>query len=204
MDITEKVSLGTTTVAFRFRDGVLICADSRTSSDTRIVNRVSRKLAKLTDRIVIAVSGSLADTKFLHRTVQRLVYDHELALGRPCAVRTAAGLFSLFNHTYKSVLQAGILVGGHDADGYHCFKVGLGGTVTEAENVMSGSGSTYIMGMMDSDYRVGMTEEEAVAFAKKLVRHAALRDGSSGGVIRWVILKDGAIHGDIGDYEQLL
>ena len=69
---------------------------------------------------------------------------------------------------------------------------------------MSGSGSTYIMGMMDSDYRPGMVEEEAIAFAKKLVKHAALRDGSSGGVIRWVLLKDGAIHGDMGDYEQLL
>jgi 20S proteasome subunit beta 1 len=57
---------------------------------------------------------------------------------------------------------------------------------------IGGSGSSYIYGLMDSLYRENMTREECKEFCKKCISHAMARDGSSGGVIRLVIIdKDG-------------
>jgi 20S proteasome subunit beta 1 len=55
---------------------------------------------------------------------------------------------------------------------------------------IGGSGSTYIYGLVDSDFRAGMNEEEALTLVKKAVSHAMARDGSSGGVIRTVVVKE--------------
>jgi len=41
---SQKVALGTTIMAVSFKDGVVLAADSRTSSGVYIANRVSDKL----------------------------------------------------------------------------------------------------------------------------------------------------------------
>ena len=55
-----------------------------------------------------------------------------------------------------------------------------------------GSGSAYIYGFCDKNWRPGMSEAECQAFVVRCVGHALARDGSSGGCIRTVsITKDG-------------
>lgn len=53
----------TTIIAVEFADGVVVGADSRTSAGTFVVNRVSDKLTKVSDRIYCCRSGSAADTQ---------------------------------------------------------------------------------------------------------------------------------------------
>ena len=56
---------------------------------------------------------------------------------------------------------------------------------------MCGSGSSYLYGYVDDQYRPDMTREELVAFIQKGVELAIFRDSSSGGCIRMVdITKD--------------
>lgn len=49
---------------------------------------------------------------------------------------------------------------------------------------MSGSGSTFIWGYFDANYKPNMTKEEAIEFVKSAISLACYRDGSSGGIIR--------------------
>lgn len=46
------------------------------------------------------------------------------------------------------------------------------------------------MGLIDAEYKPGMKEEECRAMCKKWVSHAMTRDGSSGGVIRTMVIKE--------------
>ncbi len=46
-----------------YKDGVVLGADSRTSTGSYIANRVTDKLTRLTDRIYVCRSGSAADTQ---------------------------------------------------------------------------------------------------------------------------------------------
>lgn len=41
---------------------------------------------------------------------------------------------------------------------------------------------------MDAEFRENMTKEEAQQFVRKAISHAMARDGSSGGVIRMVVI----------------
>ena len=50
-------------MAVEFDDGVIIGADSRTTTGAYIANRVTDKLTKVTDRIYCCRSGSAADTQ---------------------------------------------------------------------------------------------------------------------------------------------
>ena len=72
-----EVSMGTTIMALPFQDGVVVCADSRTSTGTYVANRVSDKLVQLSDKIYCCRSGSAADTQaltdYVHYYLQQLV-----------------------------------------------------------------------------------------------------------------------------------
>lgn len=62
---------------------------------------------------------------------------------------------------------------------------------------IGGSGSTYIYGLVDSLYREGMSRQECIDFVKKVISHAMARDGSSGGVIRLVIIDESGVEKEV-------
>ena len=51
-------------------------------------------------------------------------------------------------------------------------------------SILSGSGSAYISGYCDANYRPDMTQAECEEFVRNAISLAISRDGSSGGVIR--------------------
>lgn len=72
------------------------------------------------------------------------------------------------------------------------FCIPLGGALVQQPFAIGGSGSTYIYGYCDANYKEGMTKAECQAFVKNALALAMARDGSSGGVIRLVTVdKDG-------------
>ena len=57
---------------------------------------------------------------------------------------------------------------------------------------MSGSGSTFVWGFFDANFKKNMSKAEAIDFLKSCIALACYRDGSSGGCIRLMdITKDG-------------
>ena len=108
-------------------------------------------------------------------------------------VKTAATLFRKFCYDYKDQLMAGIIVAGWDEyNGGQVYSVPIGGTMVRQPYAIGGSGSTFIYAYCDATYKPGMTGEECRAFVKKALSLAMSRDGSSGGVIRTVMItKDG-------------
>jgi hypothetical protein len=47
-----------------------------------------------------------------------------------------------------------------------------------------GSGSSYIYGFVDANFRPGMSRDECLAFVRAALSHAMARDGSSGACVR--------------------
>lgn len=68
------------------------------------------------------------------------------------------------------------------------YSIPLGGSLHKQPFAIGGSGSTYIYGYCDANWKEGMTEEEGIAFVRGALREAIKWDGSSGGVIRMVVL----------------
>ncbi|CAH8477792.1 unnamed protein product [Heterobilharzia americana] len=189
----KGISTGTTLFACEYDGGVVIGADSRTSSGTYVVNRVTDKLTQLTKSIYCCRSGSAADTQTIADMVRYKLDFHRLEMDREPTVLEAAMSCRHFCYNYRDDLTAGIIVAGWDYElGGQIYSIPLGGMLVRQPTVIGGSGSTYIYGYFDQNFRKGMTKEECVDFVRNGVALAINRDGSSGGCIRLAIIsKDG-------------
>lgn len=98
----------------------------------------------------------------------------------------------------KDKMMAGLICGGWDPYlGGQVFEIPLGGTIMPQKFALGGSGSTYIYGLVDETYREGMSKSECKDFVKNAIAHAMARDGSSGGVIRLVVIDQGGIEKEV-------
>lgn len=185
-----EINLGTTVMAVKYANGVIMGADTRTSSGIFVVNRASDKLTPLSKSIYCCRSGSAADTQALAAMVRSQLESHSVQLGRAPTVKTAATLFQRLCYENKDKLSASILVAGFDEiNGGVVYSLPLGGALVQQNYAISGSGSTFIYGFCDANYRENMSEEEALKFVKNAIAHSMHRDGSSGGNIRTLVLK---------------
>ncbi|KAH8396975.1 hypothetical protein KR215_007088 [Drosophila sulfurigaster] len=193
-DFTDTpVSTGTTIMAVEFDGGVVIGADSRTSSGAYVANRVTDKLTQISDKIYCCRSGSAADTQAIADIVAYSLNYHRNQTNKEPLVWEAASEFRNYCYNYRDSLLAGIIVAGWDEErGGQVYSVPLGGMLTHEACTIGGSGSSFIYGFVREHYREGMPKEECVDFVKKAVQHAIFHDGSSGGVVRiGIITKDG-------------
>jgi len=208
-------------MAVEFDGGVVIGADSRTSSGAYVANRVTDKLTRITDKVYCCRSGSAADTQAIADIVAYSLNYHENQTNKEALVFEAASEFRNYCYSYRESLLAGIIVAGWDAQrGGQVYSIPLGGMLTRESCTIGGSGSSFIYGFVREHYRPNMQLEECVAFVKKggckihrknqiirpfiahililfqslptAVQHAIYHDGSSGGVVRiGIITKDG-------------
>lgn len=182
-----EVSTGTTIMAIPTAEGVVLGADSRVSTGTYVANRVSDKIAQMSDHIFACRSGSAADTQALTDYVKFYLQQLSVETGRPPRVKTAAHLMQRLCYENKDNLMAGVIVAGWDpVDGGSVYSIPLGGTCLKVPFALSGSGSTYIYGLVDSEYNDSLSLQDARTLVKKAISHAMARDGSSGGIIRTV------------------
>ncbi|KXZ44844.1 hypothetical protein GPECTOR_61g797 [Gonium pectorale] len=186
---SDAVSLGTSIMAVTFDGGVILGADSRTSTGNYVANRVADKITPLSDNVYTLRSGSAADTQAIASHVQHFVAQHQAEEGDHISVKTVANLVKMMAYNNKDNLQAGLIVAGFDKhEGGQVYSISLGGTITRAPFAISGSGSTYINGFVDKNWRDNMTEQEAMDFVTRALKYAMTWDASSGGCIRTVTI----------------
>lgn len=190
----QEVSTGTTIMAVEFDGGVVIGADSRTTTGAYIANRVTDKLTKIHERIFCCRSGSAADTQAIAEAVSYQLGFHSIELDEPPLVQTAANLFKQMCYRYREELMAGIIVAGWDKRrGGQVYTVPMGGMLVRQPVSVGGSGSSYIYGFIDSNYKTGMTKEECLRFTADALALAMERDGSSGGVVRLAAITEAGL-----------
>eukprot|EP01128_Nolandella_sp_AFSM9_P011821 TRINITY_DN8737_c0_g1_i1.p2 TRINITY_DN8737_c0_g1~~TRINITY_DN8737_c0_g1_i1.p2 ORF type:complete len:214 (+),score=52.47 TRINITY_DN8737_c0_g1_i1:45-686(+) len=190
---TSEHMTGTSIMAVEYDGGVVMGADSRTSTGQYVANRVSDKITSVTEKIYVCRSGSAADTQAISDFVKYYMDMHEMEIGEEPMVRTASTLVQRLIYQNKNAFMAGMIVAGWDEDrGGQVFSIPLGGARVRQPFAIGGSGSTYIYAHCDATYKPKMTKEECLEFVQNALALAMARDGSSGGVIRTVIInKDG-------------
>ncbi|KAJ7781398.1 nucleophile aminohydrolase [Mycena metata] len=186
-----EVNLGTSIMAVQFSNGVVIGADSRTTTGSYIANRVTDKLTHVHDRVYCCRSGSAADTQAVADMVTYYMQLYSQSTGTPPPVHTAASVFQKICYENKDQLSAGIIVAGWDKEvGPSVYNIPLGGGLFRQPWAIGGSGSTYVYGYCDATYQEGWGRDETVNFVKNTLALAMSRDGSSGGVIRMCVITE--------------
>lgn len=78
----------------------------------------------------------------------------------------------------------GMMLAGWDKRGPGLYYVDSEGNRTPGKVFSVGSGSVFAFGVLDSDYRWDLTDEEAYELGRRSIYHATHRDAYSGGIIR--------------------
>jgi 20S proteasome subunit beta 1 len=192
--MTAEHDMGTSIIAVEYKGGVVMGADSRTSTGNYVANRVSDKITAIHDKIFVCRSGSAADTQAISDFVTYYLDMHSTELGGLPLVNTAANLVQQMIYHNKDALLASMICAGWDsALGGQVYCIPLGGVRMRQPFAIGGSGSTYIYGWCDAEFKEGMNKEEALAFVRNALALAMARDGSSGGVIRTVVISEDKI-----------
>lgn len=79
-DLFGEHMMGTSIMAVEFEGGVVLGADSRTTTGAYIANRVTNKITPVADRIFCCRSGSAADTQTIADYVSYFLEMHSCAL----------------------------------------------------------------------------------------------------------------------------
>lgn len=92
-------------MAINFKDGVILGADSRTTTGAYIANRVTDKLTQVHDTIWVCRSGSAADTQAVADIVQYHLGMYDITNNEKPTTQTAAAIFQELCYSNKDALS---------------------------------------------------------------------------------------------------
>ncbi len=189
-----RLKTGTTTVGLLCKEAVVLAADMRATAGNLIVDKRVDKVVPVTERIAVTTSGSVSDLQLLLKYLKAELKLKRIQTGRGVTVKESAHLLSAWVYTILRS-QMGVchfVLGGYDTEA-KLYDIYPDGSLTEVNDfVASGSGSVIAYGLLEDQYKEGMTIEQGVQLALKAVNAALQRDSASGnGINIFVITKEG-------------
>jgi len=194
MTETKTLETGTTTLGLIAKDAVVIAADSKSTIGYMVESKMARKVFPLDDHIGMTIAGNVGDALMVVRILKAQFKLFKLDRG-PITTKAAATLLSniLQGNKYYPYLNMFVL-GGYDVNGPGIYSFDpVGGFDNHDKFYSTGSGSPFVYGILEANYKENMDVDDAVALAVKSVRSAIERDIGSGGrmIIVAVIDKNG-------------
>ncbi|XP_078497471.1 proteasome subunit beta type-11-like [Lissotriton helveticus] len=183
---------GTTTLAFTFRHGVIVAADTRASCGPLVACPFAEKVHPVHSHLLATTSGSSADCATWVRVLARECRLYELRHGHRLTVAGAAKLLSTMLYRFRGtdVCVASTLCG-WDRNGPALYYVYSDGSRLQGHLFSVGSGSPYAYGVLDAGYHHEMSVPEAYDLAQRAVSHATHRDAYSGGNVDLYHVQEG-------------
>ncbi|KXS15015.1 N-terminal nucleophile aminohydrolase [Gonapodya prolifera JEL478] len=179
-----NIAKGTTTLAFKYQGGVIVCVDSRATAGSYIASGTVKKVIEINPYLLGTMAGGAADCSYWERELGRRCRLYELRNKERISVAAASKLLCNMVLGYKGMgLSMGTMVTGWDKTGPGLVYVDSDGQRLKADLFSVGSGSTYAYGILDNGYHFDMSEEEALELGRRAIYHAGCRDAYSGNTI---------------------
>jgi len=203
MDAELKNSIlktGTTILGIVCKDGVVMAADRQITAGNFVMSKTERKVFQANDYLVMSGCGVAGDIQRVPKILSAELKLKELRSKSRPNVRQAASL--LVNINYSGIRQpsmipqqAGFLIAGFNEDGTtELYSIEPAGSLIKVEDYDAnlGSGMPYVLGLLERQYKKGMTIKEGIELAKEAIKSSTQRDTGSGyGIDVFAITKDG-------------
>ena|SRR3989344_361518 len=192
---------GTTLVGIVCKDGIVMASDRQSTVGSSLVySKNSKKTRPINDYLVIAGTGSVSDIQRVERILPAELRLKELRSKSRPTVKQSASL--LANINYSGIRQpsmipqmAGFLLGGFNENGEtELYSITPDGSIIKIEDYDAnfGSGMPYVLGLLERQYKSGISVSEGVKLATEAVKSATQRDVGSGyGIDVYTITKEG-------------
>jgi proteasome beta subunit len=179
---------GTTVLALRFADGVVVAGDRRATEGFQIAHRSIEKVFAADDTSAVAVAGAAGPAVEMVRLLQTELEHYEKVEGDRLTLEGKANKLSQMVRAHLPAAIQGLVVvplfAGYDEGRREgrIFKYDVtGGRYEEDDYHATGSGGKDARSSLKKRYRHGLAREEAVKFAIEALFDAADEDVGTGG-----------------------
>ena len=182
---------GTTTLGMVCKDGVVIATEKRATMGTLIAHKNTQKLYKIDEHLALATAGLVGDLQVLARYLNAEANLYRLKREARMPVKSAATLMSnILNQRKFYPYYVQLILGGYDNTGGHVYSLDAAGGAIPDKYTSAGSGSPYVFGVLEDNYRDDMTASEGVDLAVRAITAAMNRDSASGGMINVAVINE--------------
>ena len=184
---------GTTTLGMVCKDGVIIAAERRATMGTLIAHKATKKLYKIDEHLALATAGLVGDLQVLSRYLSAEVNLYRLKRDRNIPIKSAATLMSnILNQRKFAPYYVQLVLGGWDAEGGHVYSLDAAGGAIPDKYTAAGSGSPYVLGVLEDQYKDELTVDEGIDIAARAITAAIGRDSASGNGIDIAVINEKA------------
>jgi len=183
-DITH----GTTCVAVRYDNGVVMAGDRRATAGNLISHRSIEKVFAADRHSAVAIAGAAGPAVEMVRLFQLQCEHYEKVEGSPISLEGKANQLSQMLRSNLPAAMSGLAVvpifAGYDLarDTGRLFEYDItGGRYEEADYAATGSGSLHAETVIKVGYRRDMSADDAVALLIEALFQAADADAATGG-----------------------
>jgi len=190
--MTAMYMPGATAVGITFNDGVVIASEKRIAYGNFLVSKTTKKTFPLTDKVGAACAGLVADMQILALQIKALTKIRKMELKRDIPPNSVAKMISnlMYERRFFPLLTQ-VIVGGV-VDKPAIYTLDPLGSVLPDEYAAVGTGAEMALGVLDPQFKEGMSEKDAVDLALRSIKAATMRDSFSGdGIDVLVITKQG-------------
>jgi proteasome beta subunit len=188
--IADQIKKGTTTCALTCTDGVVLAADTRASAGLFIADRHVMKIQRVDRHLAMTIAGGVADAQNLVDTMRYNANIYRFQNKELMPIKSASRLCSniLFNQRYFPYYVQIIMAGYTNGEGGQINNIDLFGSMTSEKFISTGSGSPVAYGYLESEYKDGMSVNEAYKVAMHAIAAAIRRNAGTGDNINVVII----------------
>ena len=186
MEQTDYIKTGTTTMGVLCKDGVVLATDRRATAGNFIADNKAQKIHNITKEMAVTIAGTVSDAQLIIKLLRANVKLKDIQTNRKSNVKEVANFLAgiIYSNIRKFSTIPGIahfILGGKDTSGFHLYDIYADGSLTEIDDfVSSGSGSVIAYGVLESEYKKGISTDEAVKLVVKALNSALRRDSASG------------------------
>tara|TARA_B100001179_G_C18500244_1_gene363993 strand:+ start:158 stop:796 length:639 start_codon:yes stop_codon:yes gene_type:complete len=195
MDSTlETMKTGTSTVGICFKDGVVVGADHRATMGHFIANKNVQKLFSISENIALTTAGLVGDAQVLARILAAEIALFEMKRDTKMDVEAASTLTAnILSGRRYAPYWVQLLIAGVDEEGGHVYSIDSAGGSIPDTYCATGSGSPYMYGVLEDQFKEGMTRNDALKVTARSLLASSQRDSASGNGMDLAVitLKDG-------------
>jgi proteasome beta subunit len=187
-DVPFDVAHGTTIVAIRYAEGVVMAGDRRATAGSLIASRRIEKVFPADDFSGVAIAGAAGPATELVRLFQVQLEHYEKIEGEPLSLEGKANqLAGLVRANLPAAMQGFVVVplfAGFDerrGRGRVFSYDATGGKYEESDFQASGSGGIHARNWIKAQWEEGMSREAAIDLALRALFAAADEDAATGG-----------------------
>lgn len=204
--LPKTTKTGTTICGLMFKDGIVLGADTRATANL-VVDKDCEKIHYMAPNIYCCGAGTAADTEYTTSQIASQLELLRLESGKASRVVTAKTLLEQYLFKYQGNISAALVLGGVDVTGPHLWMIYPHGYAAKLPYITMGSGSVAAMGIMETEFKDDLSEEEAIEIVQRSIRAGVFHDLGSGSNINYTIIKHNSVqtfkgtdrHKDLGE-----